>query len=53
MGSLSACLIQTIVTHATSRGIQIDSINIDVEGDVDLRGFTGISNDVPMHQKNK
>jgi len=24
----------------------IDSINIDVEGDVDLRGFTGISNDV-------
>ena len=46
MGSLAACLIQTIVTHATSRGIQIDSINIDVEGDVDLRGFTGISSDV-------
>ena len=39
-------VIQTIVTHATSRGIQIDSVNIDVEGDVDLRGFTGISNDV-------
>ena len=46
MGSLAACLTQTIVAHATSRGIQIDSINIDVEGDVDLRGFTGISNDV-------
>ena len=46
MGSLAACLAQTIVAHATSRGIQIDSINIDVEGDVDLRGFTGISNDV-------
>ena len=46
MGSLGACLTQTIVAHATSRGIQIDSISIDVEGDVDLRGFTGISNEV-------
>ncbi|MGA9153004.1 MAG: OsmC family protein [Candidatus Nitrosopolaris sp.] len=46
MGSLAACLTQTIVSHASSRGIMIDSINIDVEGDVDLRGFTGISNDV-------
>ena len=46
MGSLAACLTQTIVAHATSRGMQIDSIDIDVEGDVDLRGFTGISNDV-------
>jgi uncharacterized OsmC-like protein len=45
MGSLAACLTQTIVAHATSRGIKIDSINIDVEGDVDFRGFTGISND--------
>jgi uncharacterized OsmC-like protein len=46
MGSLAACLTQTIVAHATSRGIQIDSISIDIEGDVDLRGFTGISNEV-------
>jgi uncharacterized OsmC-like protein len=46
MGSLAACITQTIVAHATSRGIQIDNIDINVEGDVDLRGFTGISNDV-------
>ena len=46
MGSLAACLAQTIVAHATSRGIKIDGINIDVEGDVDMRGFTGISSDV-------
>src|ERR687886_1166556 len=38
MGSLAACLAQTIVAHATSRGIQIGTINIDVEGDVDMRG---------------
>jgi hypothetical protein len=46
MGALGACLIQTIVGHATSRGIKIDSIDINVEGDLDMRGWTGISNDV-------
>ena len=46
MGSLAACLTQTIVAHASSRGVMIDSINIDVEGDVDMRGWSGISNDV-------
>jgi uncharacterized OsmC-like protein len=35
-----------MVAHATFRGIQIDGIDIDVEGDVDMRGFTGVSNDV-------
>ena len=34
------------MAHATSRGIKIDSIDINVEGDLDMRGWTGISNDV-------
>jgi uncharacterized OsmC-like protein len=46
MGALAACLTQPIVAHATSRGIQIDGIDTEVEGDVDMRGFAGISNDV-------
>ena len=46
MGALAACLTQTIVAHATSRGIGIDNIHIGVEMDVDLRGFSGISTDV-------
>ena len=46
MGALAACLTQTMVAHATSRGIHLDSIDIDVKGDFDMRGFTGISNDV-------
>lgn len=46
MGALAACLTQTMVAHATSRGIQLEGIDIDVEGDVDMRGFTGISKDV-------
>ena len=46
MGALAACLTQTIVAHATSRGIQLDGIDINVEGEVGMRGFTGISNNV-------
>ena len=46
MGALGACLTQTIAGHATSRDIKIDSIEIIVEGDLDMRGWTGISNDV-------
>ena len=45
MGSLAACLTQTIVAHAVSRGIKLDSINVNVEGDIDIRGFSGLSSD--------
>jgi uncharacterized OsmC-like protein len=46
MGALAACLTQTMVAHATSRGIQLEGIDVNVEGEVDMRGFAGISNDV-------
>jgi uncharacterized OsmC-like protein len=45
MSSLGACITQTIVAHATARGINLDSITIDLEGNIDLRGFTGLSMD--------
>ena len=46
MSSLGACITQTIIVHATARGIHLDNITIDLQGSVDLRGFTGISNEV-------
>jgi uncharacterized OsmC-like protein len=46
MGSLAACLTQTIVAHATSMGIKLDSIKMTVAGDVDLHGFSGLSKDI-------
>ena len=45
MSSLGACITQTIVAHATARRINIDSISIDIEGNIDLQGFTGLSTD--------
>ncbi|HZD35090.1 MAG TPA: OsmC family protein [Nitrososphaeraceae archaeon] len=46
MSSLGACVTQTIVVQATARGISLDSIEINLEGSVDISGWTGISSDV-------
>ncbi len=46
MASLGACISQTIIAHATAMGVKLDGIRIDVEGDVDIRGFSGVSEDV-------
>ena len=44
--ALCACLETTLVYHAAVRGIQINALETTIEGDLDLRGFLGISNDV-------
>jgi uncharacterized OsmC-like protein len=36
-----------MVAHAAVRGIRIDELESELEGDIDLRGFLGLSNDVP------
>lgn len=46
MASLGACITQTIVMHASAMGIPLDGIKIDIEGDLDIRGFAGLSSTV-------
>jgi uncharacterized OsmC-like protein len=46
LSALAACLTTTLVYHAAVRGIEIRSLESSVEGDIDLRGFLGLSNDV-------
>ncbi len=41
--SLSGCLTSTMVYHAALRGIQINSLECDVDGDIDLQGFLGVT----------
>ena len=43
MASIASCVSQTIVAYATMMGVQLDSIRIQTEGDIDIRGFTGVS----------
>lgn len=44
--ALAACLTTSMVYHAAAQGIKIDSVESRLEGDLDLRGFLGISKDV-------
>ena len=41
--ALSACLTTSLVYHAAARGIRIDEVESHLEGDLDLRGFLGLS----------
>jgi uncharacterized OsmC-like protein len=47
LNSLGACLTTSLVAHAAVRGIHLDEVEAELEGDLDLQGFLGISNDVP------
>lgn len=44
--ALAACLTTSLVYHAAARGIRIESVESQLEGDLDLRGFLGLSEDV-------
>ena len=50
--ALASCLTTSMVYHAATRGIKIDSIESRLEGNLDLRGFLGISPDVRPGYKN-
>ncbi len=45
--ALASCLTTSMVAHAAVRGIDIEELESEVEGDLDLRGFLGLSMDVP------
>ena len=44
--ALSGCLTTTMVYHAAARGITVDEVSSSLEGDLDLRGFLGMSDEV-------
>ena len=46
LNALAACLTGAMVYHAAARGLRLDEVESEVEGDIDLRGFTGVSKDV-------
>lgn len=42
LAALGACMAGTFAAQATTRGVEIDSLEIDVEGVMDLNGFFGL-----------
>jgi uncharacterized OsmC-like protein len=47
LNALAACVTTSMVAHAAVRGIHIEELESELEGDIDLRGFLGLANDVP------
>ena len=43
--SLAGCLTSTMVYHASVQGIEIESVESSLEGDMDVRGMLGLSDD--------
>lgn len=46
--ALSGCITTSMVAHAAARGIEIKGVSSRLEGDIDVRGFLGISESVPV-----
>lgn len=46
--ALSGCLTTALVAHSSAKGIKIKKVSSRYEGDIDLRGFLGISDEVPV-----
>ena len=46
LNALAGCVTTSMVAHAAVRGIEIQELESELEGDIDLRGFLGLA-DVP------
>ncbi len=52
LNALAACVTTSIVAHAAVRGIHIEELESELEGDIDLQGFLGLAKDVPKGYTN-
>lgn len=51
LAALSGCLTTSLVAHAAARGIELQRVESRYEGELDLQGFLGISDEVPVGYK--
>ncbi|MBN1362909.1 MAG: OsmC family protein [Sedimentisphaerales bacterium] len=52
LNALAGCVTTSMVAHAAVRGIHIEELESQIEGDIDLRGFLGLAEDVPKGYTN-
>ena len=50
--ALAACVTTALVYHAAAKGIRLNAVESRLEGDIDLRGFLGISDGVRRGYEN-
>lgn len=47
MTAINACMVVGYVAGAATKGIDLETLEIETKGELDLRGFLGLSDDVP------
>ena len=52
MAALNACMLVGYVAQCAVRGIILESLEIETDGEIDLRGFLGIDPAVPPGYEN-
>jgi len=52
LAALNACMMVGYVAQCAVRGIVIESLEIDTDGEIDLRGFLGIDPSIPPGYEN-
>jgi len=45
--ALASCVTTSMVAHAAVRGIEIQEMESELEGDIDLNGFLGLNSETP------
>jgi uncharacterized OsmC-like protein len=50
--ALSGCLTTSLIAHASARGVEIKGVESRYEGELDLRGFLGVSEEVKAGYQN-
>ena len=50
--ALAGCLTISLIYHAAAQGVRIDEVESDLEGNIDLRGFLGLTHDVRSGYEN-
>jgi uncharacterized OsmC-like protein len=43
---LSGCVTTTFIAYAAAQGVKIDELRTELEGDIDVRGFLGVTGEV-------
>jgi uncharacterized OsmC-like protein len=46
--ALAGCLVTSLIYHAAAKGITVRAVQSRLEGDLDLRGFLGLSKEVKV-----
>ena len=50
--ALAGCMTTSLVAHAAVRGIHIDEVESELDGDMDMRGFLGLDESIPNGYQN-